>query len=266
MSVTVEALIFENYSNFDNRDLLKCRLVCKRWNQQIIKSPPVKDQLFKYSLYNLLWYDKKEYDKNSVHRQIISQELSFTWGGYHMELIPRIEYFDDDLADENVDQFITGIIPKKLPQEFLTFLDVYKEFPNNKIRLYPTEFIKTIADFQFHEIRNILRDTGDVQKLIYINPLCYSKHYKSSLNDKQYINVLCYINHIDNSYDDERFFVLVLELPDLQNKEHHKKTLTAEINHIVQNVRSNIEYLDDLDVQTFLRTIKILFKQQLFNM
>jgi hypothetical protein len=126
--------------------------------------------------------------------------------------------------------------------------------------------MKTIADSQFHEMRNMLRDTGDVQYLIYINPLCYSKHYKSSLNDKQYINVLCYINYIDNSYDEERFFVLVLELNDLQNKEQHKKTLTNEINHIVQNVRSNIEYLDDLDVQTFLRTIKILFKQQLFNM
>lgn len=268
MSVTVEALIFENYSNFSN-DLLKCRLVCKRWNQQIIKSPPVKEKLFKYSLSNLLWYDKKEYDKNSVHRQIIAQELLSTWDGYHTDIIPGIEFLQDDLDYEKpigASECITAIIPKKLPHEFLTFLNVYREFPNNKIRLYPIEFMVTIADSQFHEIRNILRDTGDVQDLIFINPLCYSKHYKSSLNDKQYINVLCYINYINNSYDEERFFVLVLELNDLQNMESHKKHLIAEINHIVQNVRSNIEYLDDLDVQTFLRTIKILFKQQLFNM
>jgi hypothetical protein len=118
MSVTIEALIFENYSNLDNRDLLACRLVCKRWNYQIIKSPPVKEQLFKYSLSNLLWYDKKEYDKNSVHRQIISHELSLTWDRYHKELIPGIEFFDDDLCLENVNQYITAIIPKNYLMNF----------------------------------------------------------------------------------------------------------------------------------------------------
>lgn len=264
MSVTVEALIFGNYSNLSN-DLLNCRLVCKRWNQQIIKTPPMKDKLLQYSLFNLLWYDKKEYDKNSVHRQIIAQELSFTWDGYHTDIIPGIELFQDDLGLDD-DQLITAVIPKKLPHEFLTFLDVYREFPNNKIRLYSTEFMISIADSQFHEIRGIMRENGEVRDLIYINPLCYSKHYKNSMDDKQYINVLCYINHIDNSYDEERFFVLILELNDLQNMESHKKHLIAEINQIVQNVKSNIEYLEDLDVQTFLRTVKILFKQQLFNM
>lgn len=264
MSVSVEALIFENYSNFSNEDLLKCRLVCKRWNQQIVKSSMVKNLIFKYSLSNLLWYDKKEYDKNSVRRHLIAQELLYY--DYNKNIIPGLELLYDDLCisklNENV---ITAITPKKLPPEFLTFLTIYKKFPNNKIRLYSPDFMIEIADLQFHEIRTILL-TGEIKDLIYINPLCYSKHYKNSLDDKQYINVLCYINYIDNSYDEERFFVLVLELNDLQNMEIHKKHLKNELNHIVQNVRSNNEYLDDLDVQTFVRTIKLLFKQQLFNM
>ncbi len=182
---------------------------------------------------------------------------------YHGRLIPKLITVQDDLDDESD---AIAIIDDYLPKEFAVFLEVYKEFPSPKIKIYTPVSMKQILDMQFALTREFLIENKLVKKLVHIHPLCYSKHYKNNMNDTQYINVLCYVNILGESEQVERFFVMILELDDLQDKKAHMTMLIEKINVITTKVSSNIEYLEDLDLQTFIKAFKIVFKQQSFNM
>jgi len=275
-----EIVIFktlDKLSNFDKRGLATCRLVCKKWNSTISKVPSVKRKLFQYNIHNLLFYDKGIYDEHYVRKQIITRELTEMWDNFHQPIIPALKMIEDDLDDsydEENDNRALSIVPALLPSEFLSFLDVYNEFPSNRIRLYSPKYIGRVADMQFAMTREELTLSGEhgVRKMVHVHPLCYSKHYKTTISDKQFINVLCYVNILDQSEKkeygdpDERFFVIMLEFDNLQDKETHRALLVEQIQSITQNVRHNIEYLDDLDMQTFIRAFKTVLKQQSFNM
>lgn len=271
-----EVVIFKHYgSNFDNESLTKCRLVCKKWNSAVLKVPTIKMQSLRYHLNNLLFYDKGIYDEHHVRKQIIVRELADMWQGFHQPIIPSLEMIQDDLdSDTDSESLVLAVVPTILPSEFLTFLDVYNVFPSNRIRLYSPKYMGQIADIQFAMTREELIIDGEstVRKMVHIHPLCYSKHYKTSIGDKQFINVMCYVNILDNAEKkeygnpDERFFVLVLEFDNLQDKETHRSLLIEQIQSITQNVQHNIEYLEDLDMQTFVRAFKLVLKQQSFNM
>jgi hypothetical protein len=242
-------------------DMLKARLVCKKWNAAI--STILKHKLFKYHISCLLYYDKGIYDENSIKKLIVARELDEHWNAYQEKIIPMITTVYDDLL---TDEHASMVVENYLPIEFLMFLEVYREFPNNKIKLYSPTFMRTIASSQFTITRKMLIDGSDTS--VHIHPLCYSEHHRCNMLDKQYLNVMCYVNIMTvdltckksryDDADDERYFILVLEVEDFSD--NVDKKLIEKISVITQNVQSNIEYLEDLDLQTFMKTIKIVAK------
>jgi hypothetical protein len=274
MQVTPEQVFFswcdKNSSNFKKSDLWRSRLVCRKWNTEISKNPPIYHKLLRYKLHKLLYYDKAIYDEHYVRRLIISKKL--TEFKYDLDLIPTFALLVDDLDDNPEEEYdiITTLLNNLLPLEFRTFLELYREFPSDKIRIYSPDFMSTVAHIQGTLIRNTFLTHGaeEVNKMITIHPFCYSKHYKGDITDIQYINVLCYLNVIGEygeSTDNNRYFILILELDNLQDDDTHRKLLMNHINVITTNVYMNWDYLEDLDLQPFTIAVETLIKQQKFN-
>jgi hypothetical protein len=265
-------IVLPAISNF--ADLLNTQ-VCKKWNDIAMdNNPDVNCSVMYYDIYCILFYDKGIYDESSIRKGLIIAELRDN-DTYEQKMIPELTMYEDDLDGGDP---IVAVSDNYLPQEFRIFLSVYKEFPSNKIRLYSSTFMQKITSMQFDLTRNALLEGGrdDVCKLVHIHPLCYSKHYKNSVADTQFINILCYVNILgfdisppdNNNFGeiDERYFIIVLEMDNLQDKEVHNKLLIEKITTITERVKSNIEYLEDLDLQTFMQAFKTVLKQQLFNM
>jgi len=266
-------IVLPYISNFS--DVLTMRKVCKKWNTIASAHPRVKWCTIHYHIHDILFYDKKIYDESSVCKQLIIGELNEISHEYEEKIIPALGMVSDDL-DGGDD--IVAVTKCYLPYEFRLFIQVYKEFPSNKIRLYSPKFLQKIASIQFAMTRDMLIEEGPegACKLVHIHPLCYSKHYRNSIVDTQFINILCYVNILGfdinppekNNFGevDERFFVIMLELDDLQDRKAHKKALIEKIETITERVKSNIEYLEDLDLQTFIHAFETIRRQQLFNM
>lgn len=275
MQTTPEQAFFrwcaENGSNFADV-LMLGRAVCKKWNAEIAKTGPVYKDMLRYSLYKLLYYDKGVYDEHHVRRLIVLKKLATN---YNFNIIPVFAMIEDDLNDTG--EVETTIVNHELPLEFRTFLELYREFPSDKVRIYSPEFMNACARMQGTLVRNAFLENGvdDVNKMITIHPLCYSKHYKGDITDIQYINVLCYLNVIgeygeptdDYSTDRvSRYFILILELDNLQDDDTHRKLLMDQIRMITSNVYMNWDYLEDLDLQLFTGALEMLIKQQKFNL
>jgi len=264
--------LLPHISNF--ADLLNTQ-VCQYWDTVVMDNKPeVKCSTMYYDIYKILFYDKGIYDESSIRKGLIISDLRNNHT-YEQKIIPALTMYDDDLDGGDP---IVAVSDNYLPLEFRIFLSVYKEFPSNKIKIYSSDFMKKITSMQFDSTRKSLLEGGrdDVCKIVHIHPLCYSKHYKNSVADTQFINILCYVNILgfdinppeNNNFGeiDERFFVIVLEMDNLQDKEAHNKLVIEKITTISERVKSNIEYLEDLDLQTFMRAFKTVLKQQLFNM
>lgn len=275
MQIAPEQVFFrwciENDSNFSKSDLMESRIVCRKWNAEISKTRLVYKDLLRYNLYKLLYYDKGVYDEHHVRRLIILKKLA---AGYDMELIPIFALVEDDLDDI---ELITTVVNSGLPLEFREFLELYREFPSDKVRIYSPEFMMTCANMQGAVVRDTFMTSGaeEVNKMITIHPLCYSKHYKGDITDIQYINVLCYLNVIGEygepteDFSNEktsRYFILILELDNLQDDNTHRKLLKEQIKIITTNVYMNWDYLEDLDLQIFTGAVETLIKQQKFNL
>lgn len=278
MQITPEQAFFrwctENSSNFSESDLWKSRLVCRKWNAEISRTDPIYNELLRYNLYKLIYYDKGVYDEHHVRRLIILKKLSEL--KYESELVPIFAMLVDDLdweLDSSPDECDVGItiVNSALPIEFRTFLELYREFPSDKVRIYSPEFMNVCANMQGTLIRDTFMTSGaeEVNKMITIHPLCYSKHYKGDITDIQYINVLCYLNVIGEygePTDKSRYFILILELDNLQDDDTHRKLLLEQIKVITTNVYMNWDYLEDLDLQPFTGAVETLIKQQKFNL
>lgn len=275
---TFEQIFFhwyvKNNSNFSKDDLNNCRLVCRKWNTEISKFSLIYKKLLKYNVYKLLYYDKSVYDEHHIRRLLILKKLS---NKYNLKIVPIFAVIEDDLNDSNNTCLVTTLISSELPFEFKVFLELYKMYPSDKIRIYPSEFMHTCSNNQNTLIRNtfLSNNIEEVNKMITVHPLCYSKHYKCDISDKQYINVLCYLNVIGeygepiDEFSNEktsRYFVLILELENLQDDDTHKKLLIDQINIITNNVYINWDYLEDLDLQQFGVALETLIKQQKFNL
>lgn len=267
--ITPEQVLFQWYdSNFT--DLWSARLVCKKWNNEIMKNPNIYKHLVEYQIYALLYYDKGVYDEHYVRRTIILRKI--TELNYDCELVPVLTLVDDDIDSTFLAlPKMSTLINTQLPLEFQIFLKLYRDYPSDKVRVYTPDFMEACANGQSNVVRKAFIEYGidEANKMITIHPLCYSKHYKGDISDTQYINVLCYLNIVGEygiPSDNNRYFILILEMENLQDDESHKQLLIDQLKMITTNVYMNWDYLEDLDLQPFVSAVEILIKQQKFNL
>lgn len=261
--------------------LFNLRKLCKKWKQQIEYESDDVIRTLKYQIIirEKLKYDKDSYDHNTYKRKIIKNTLTSLYTQYKKLKLPGIDFCYSDLDLDEEPEKIYFVSSKNMPNEFSIFLEEYYINPTVYVRLYPPEVIQNSINFHKNKLRSYLDTDLNLIKVIFLVPLCYSKHYKAFYHDKQYINILCYINIIDENLKKlfpEKYIVLSLELDDLENNEEHFNSIQKYLNNISKSIFSeNIKdkiadysYPENLasNSKSFERCFDILLQNQKFNL
>lgn len=264
--------------------LLEWRAINKAWKQAIeTRSFDVKAFLeLQGRVRQLLYYDPNIYDKYSYRRSMLKTEFQGYLPLYYEIGIPAIEWCREDL-DGDSEEVIYYIAERSLPSEYFILLYEYMANPSVRIRLYPPEVIKNVTKVQIDYIRTTSASrVGQFQssKIILLNPMGYSKHYRVGLRDRQYVTILCYVNILDSDlladFPDERFLTLTIDLADLDNKEEHYKKITDLCLRITKSLLSESpkdkipEYIYPQNIaescQSLDRCLEVLLENQNFNL
>ncbi len=252
-------------------EICSLRTVCNKWNSSIESVDTLYEKIVEASIFMRLYYPKRSdgkpslYKKDYYDKQIIISKSKALWPKYDESFVVCLSYIEDDLFDEDN---VVSAEATQLPLEFRLFIKYYKEYPDTRIRLYQPKVLQKITLQQIQYTHKKL-DTG---RVVHLTPICYSKHYKGDMDDKQFANVLCYVNALDNSmFNDlgslyERFHVITLELEDMQDKKEHYDALVNAIFNITNKIESDVGYLEDLDLVTFCQCYDRLLKKQKYNL
>lgn len=269
-------------------NLLEFRKICKQWKYIIENESSIINRLltYKIEINKKLFYNKTNYDQYHYKRIIIKNILIPLFPQYQKIKIPFINSYYMDLDDMEIQDKVYFIGDENIPIEFSIFLQEYYNSPTVYIRIYPPNIIeKNIIEHKNklrERIINMKIDKPDLYGIIFLVPLCYSKHYRSHYKDKQFINILCYINIIDKDLESdfpetyERYIVLNIELNDLENNELHYDTLFKYLMDISKSIISNdpqnklkdYYYPQDLayNAQSFEKCFDVLIQNQKFNL
>lgn len=251
---------------FTRKQLCELRSICTRWCEVIEKIDLVIEKIIGYNIHKRLFYDKDIYDEYYYSKLIVLSRWQRLWDRYNDKCVVMLEYVEDDLEDGDP---VISIEGTTIPMEFRMFLKKYKEFPTTKIKLYHPDTLKRLFISQkIHTRENM----DEIENIVHFTPLCYSKHYKTNIDDSQFISVLCYVNALDEDILEglgtfyERFHVIRLDLDDLQDREAHDIELHNAVFDLTERIEGNIGYLEDLDMMTFCECYDYLLKKQKFNL
>lgn len=270
-----EILFFQNAAKMKVLSLEEfgsLRIVCCRWSNAIESVSELHEKMIEAGILTRLHYQKRQdgkpstYKKDYYDKQIIISKSKAQWPKYNENLIVCLSVVDDDLFDEGS---TISADRGPLPFEFQLFVKYYQEYPDTRIRLYQPKVLQKLV---IQQIKYTHKRLSDTSRLVHLTPICYSKHYKGDMEDKQFINVLCYVNALNSnvfsglgsSY--ERFHVITLELEDMQDKEKHYQALSDAIFDLTNKIESDVGYLEDLDLMTFCQCYDRLIKKQRFNL
>src|SRR5271170_2075457 len=227
--------------------LLDLRKLCKSWKLSIESESDDVNRILNYKkiITQKLKYDKNIYNADYYKRIIIKNTLNPLFPMYEQIKITTVNICYMDIDEDNDINYFVG--EDDLPYEFKIFLQEYNINPTIYVRIYnPQIIIKTIADH-----KNIIRDkiiNSDLSqpnlcRIIFLVPLCYSKHYRVHYKDNQFINVLCFVNIIDNElkniFPDERYVVISIEVDNLEDNEVHCFTMQKYLLSIYKSIVSD---------------------------
>jgi hypothetical protein len=270
-----ETVLFQNAAYIGaltTEEMCGMRSVCIRWNNAIETVDDVYEKIIDISLLQRLYYSKREdgrpsvYGKDCYEKERIQRKWKALWNEYEKPMLACLEYVEDDLFEDDT---VVSVERCKLPLEFELFIKRYKDYPNTKIRLYHPRVLQKLLLKQMVHTQKHLNKSDCI---VHLTPICYSKHYKANMEDRQFISALCYVNALnDEVLDDlgsfyERFHVITLEITDMQDKLEHYESLYGEIFDITKKIEGNIGYLEDLDLMTFCQCYDRLLKKQKYNL
>jgi hypothetical protein len=240
--------------------LLACRGVCKSWNKYILSLDAFREWDEKQKeIRKLLLYDDKVYDENYYRRLVLQNSLQGQDQVFKKTTMPGVQFCFSDLDEETM----LFIVDKSIPLDVRIFFCEYFRRPNVIVSLYPANFIKSVSSQQASYLRQKLLIDTTLSGVLLFTPLCYSKHYRVNLKDKQYVNVLCYTNIIDLNLEsefpamDERFVVFEIPVSNMDGEEHFteiqeflsfktEELIDADIHEITQNVQSIVHGFETL--------------------
>ena len=252
-------------------EICSLRVICNKWNSAIESVDALYEKIVEAGIFMRLHYPKRQdgkpslYKKDYYDKQIIISKSKTIWPEYNGPLVVYLNYVEDDLLGEDI---VVSAEGTQLPLEFQLFIKYYQEYPDTRIRLYQPKILQKLVLQQIQYTHK----RSDTSRVVHLTPICYSKHYRGDMDDKQFISVLCYVNALDNSvFNDlgsryERFHVIILELDDLQDKKEHYDALVDAIFNITNKIESNVGYLEDLDLMTFCQCYDRLLKKQKYNL
>ena len=252
-------------------EICSLRVICSKWNSVIESVNTLYEKIVEAGIFMRLYYPKRQDGKPSIYKkdyydkQIIISKSKSLWPKYDGPLVVCLKYVEDDLFGDGI---VVSAEGTQLPLEFRLFIKHYQEYPDTRIRLYQPKILQKLVTQQIH----YTHQKPDTSRVVHLTPVCYSKHYKGDMDDKQFVNVLCYVNALDKSvFNDlgslyERFHVITLELEDMQDKKEHYDALVEAIFNITNHIEGDVGYLEDLDLMTFCQCYDRLLKKQKYNL
>jgi hypothetical protein len=271
-----------------SQKLLEWRAINKDWKTAIEQEAvDVKHILQLQSrIHKILYYDPEIYDKYTYRRNMLKREINVMYDKYHELTIPTIGWCVEDLdLDSDEPEKVYYVDSQGLPSEYYILLSEYAKSPSILVRLYAPEMLEQLSKSQTNFVRGTSAAvSGQFQasKLILLHPIAYTKHYRTSLKDKQYVAVVCYVNLLDedlnNDFPDEmeRYLVLTVDLQDLDDKEEHYKKVSEMCLKITRSLITNnpkekiSEYIYPQniaeDCQPLDRCLETILEHQKFNL
>lgn len=267
--------------------LFDLRKLCKSWKNTIETESDDVQHILKYqlSMRDKLKYDKEIYDQHHYKRQIIKNILEPLLPKYHELKIPFIDscYMDLDFIDPAESEKCYYVGEHSIPYEFMVFLREYYDSPTVYVKIYTPEIIKKVITDHKNKLREYLclyTEKPELYGIIFLVPLCYSKHYREHYKDKQFLNILCYINLIDKNladdFPDEKYIVLTVDIDDLEDNDAHYSIMQKYLASITKSITSDkvqdkiadYYYPQDLaqNAQSFDKCFENLIRNQKFNL
>lgn len=170
------------------------------------------------------YYNKEVYDKLYYKRLVIKNTIKKTVVKHYEIKIPIISNYLDNLYDDyTLIHFVNEI---DIPWEWKILLYTYYNNPNVFINLYPAKFINKLIQIQKDKLNEIYKNDPCFINVVYILPICYTKHYKVYVNTEQYVTVLCYVMIYDKTIvSTNNYITVTLNLEDLDNTKVHYNTI-----------------------------------------
>ena len=266
--------IFISYLNAtaDVDTLLIYRSICRRWNTKIEKCYKL-EEIFsrRKAIREILKYDENIYDENTYPRYTLRNNMGLTKNEYRKIRFPGIISVASDFDDEDDFMLLSTQLSSYIDTKI--FYSEYSRTPSTKISLCSPEFLKRVYNGQHRLLQDKLCNCEAIDKLVFFNPICYSKHYKKKPKDKQYINLLCYINIIGITHEGielsecERYVPLYI-FDTLKNEKNMEQTIEEHIMDKTIRINENIEDLSDIlqNSQTIDSALEIVLNNYYYNL
>lgn len=269
------------YNLVDDIKLYELRKLNKQWKLIIEQENAEVVRMIKYhnNIRKKLHYDRDVYDNNYYKRIIIRNQFSQLYEEYKKITIPcmNIDYMIMDLdidSDENIEEKVYVEEYIYMPYSYDIFIYEYSLNPSPYIEIFPVEYIKKNIFSHIVKLKKYM--DIDYSNVIFLIPICYSKHFKAHIKDKQYVSILCFINVIDKTlnFPDyyERYIVLIIDLDNLENTAINYVTIQNYMENITDTIANNDNenkitdyyYADDIvtKCETFDTCLNTLFENQ----
>lgn len=194
---------------------------------------------YKQEILAILEYDSGVYDQYTYKRKYISIQFEKDYELYKDLKLPIIV---------NRNSWGLDMEDTLRIKEFVSMLDIYRNFPSPFIKIYPPKIIKEFIYKCKLDALDKIVEKKNKKKLCYKIPLCYSKHYNNYNESDRYINVLlCVLNIYLKEETDKtntQFLVVKLHVQNLRNKmecSYALKKYINEVNFGITNMKSFAE-------------------------
>jgi hypothetical protein len=229
----------------------------KTWYDKLINEPVVQSvETFKSNIKKIINFDPEVYDQFTYQRLILKRlyvELLPLYQKLKLNVIDKT-YTEDDLEDDLDTTFylVYCMVEKDFPIEVTLFIEMYSNYPEPKINLLQPEYINRFLLFNRKELNSLnlyLSTKPKYDNILFLIPVCYTKHYKQNYRDINYVTVLCTINIIDDHIESElknknnRYLILHVSLNNLDNNAF----ILAEIEHYIHKIYKSIRTNESKD-------------------
>jgi hypothetical protein len=238
---------------WSTKTLINLLTLNKIWYDRLINEDEIKAVVkLQIDIRNIIKHNTDVYDNFTYKRKILKTVFSPTLQLYKNLNVPYItcSYSEDDLDEDepNSIYLIYYIAEKRLPNELLIFLSEYEKTPDPRVNVFQPEYITRFirkATQELNKLKLYTSSKPQYTNMVFLIPVCYSKHYKHVHKDANYVSVLCYVHIIDTEIEDKlvnksnRYIILHIGLKNLDETQFILNEVETYINSIYTSLTTN---------------------------